>query len=62
MPAEGAFTFTPAAEDERITFPDLKARVRGDAGSGEGAAAPTTGADPAIPPAAATGAADAAKN
>lgn len=61
-PAEGAFTFTPAPDDERITFPDLKARVRGDAEAGASPAAPKAGADPANPPAAVPGAADAAKN
>jgi hypothetical protein len=58
-PEEGVFVFTPGAEDEKIAFPDLKARSFGGAKAGEAAAeqsqtppaqtgdAPASGSQPA---------------
>jgi len=54
-PEDGAFSFTPAPEDEKIDFPHLEARTGADAKSSEvaraGADAASSPAQPATPPA-----------
>jgi hypothetical protein len=54
-PAEGAFTYTPAPDAERISFPELKERQAGDAASDATGAAAGTETAPANPPAAGAG-------